>query len=347
MNSKQRVYSALRFERPDRTPRFIWLGSETRRNLMKKYSVSSLDLDFKMGNDILQTWLSINGEMERPVPPGSSFVDEWGITWQQSGIYNAVVKHPLKDLTADEIADYPFPEPLKPERYDDLKQLLNTYGSEYFIGADISGSLFEPAYHLRGMENLMMDMAMEDPAADILLDKLTGFTTSVAFESVRLGVDWIWLGDDLGSQISMMMSPDMWRQYFKPRMKKIIDAIRAVKPDMIIAYHSCGSMSPVIPDLVEIGVNVLNPVQESAAGMNQRQIKAQYGDKLALMCGLDTQQFLVSATPEQVWEKTAGLIETLGANGGYIFAMSHHVQPDTPVENINAMLEALGNSVFE
>ena len=343
MTHKERVMSTLQFKNPDRVPRFIWLGSKTRQILTQHYGVSSLDLDFRMGNDILQTWLSINGEMEREVQQGSEFTDEWGITWRREGIYNAVCHHPLKALTYEEIDDYPFPSPFKPERYAGLKELLHKYGNEYFIGADVSGTLFEPAYHLRGMEDLMADMALGDEAADLILDKLTDFSTKTAIEAVRLGVDWIWLGDDLGSQRSMMLSPELWRKYFKPRMAKIIEAIHAEKPDIPIAYHSCGAMSPVIPDLIEIGINVLNPIQESAAGMSHQTIKDEYGDRLTMMCGPDTQQFLIDAAPAQVRQKTVELVRTLGKNGGYIFAVSHHIQPDTPLENIEAMLEALGN----
>jgi uroporphyrinogen decarboxylase len=120
------------------------------------------------------------------------------------------------------------------------------------------------------------------------------------------------MGDDLGSQNGMLMSPAMWRSYFKPRMKRMIDSIREFKRDSYIAYHSCGSMYPVIGDLVEIGIDVLNPIQESAKGMDQRSIKKEYGDRITLMCGLDTQQFLVNATPEQVREKTGDIVKDLG-----------------------------------
>jgi len=137
------------------------------------------------------------------------------------------------------------------------------------------------------------------------------------------------------------MSVDMWRRYLKPRMKKIIDKIRETRPDIPVAYHSCGSMSPVIGDLVEIGVNVLNPIQESAAGMDQQIIKTEYKNRLSLMCGLDIQQFLNRATPDEVYKETKRKIETLGSDGGYIFATSHHIQSDTPEENFFAMLDAL------
>ena len=341
MTSKERVYSALRFEKTDKIPRFIWFGKEMRKTMSEEMEMSSLDIDLMFGNDILQTWLSINGQMEKDVPDHTEFVDEWGITWKREGVHNMVAVNPMSDMEAEDIKNYKLPNPYAAERYYELESLIEKYGDNYFIGADISGSLFEPAYHLRGMENLMVDMAMENADIEILLDRLCEFCIAVAIEAVKKGVDWIWLGDDLGSQISMLMSPDMWRKYFKPRMAKIITEIRKEKSDIIIAYHSCGSIYPVIGDLVEIGINVLNPIQESAVNMNQQKIKDEYGDRLALLCGLDTQSFLINATADEVRKKTRELIDNLGKNGGYIFAVSHHIQPGTPKENVFAILDTL------
>lgn len=343
MTHKERVTAALKHQKPDRVPRFIWLGNGVIEKYCTKYGITPFELDLKIGNDILQCWLSINREMERKVPDNTEFTDEWGITWKRDGFYNMVVKHPLENKDAAYISAYPFPDPLAPERYEELDHLLADYGSEYFIGADVSGTLFEPAYHLMGMESLMISLFDEDESAAVLLDKLEEFSTAAAVEAVRRGVDWIWLGDDLGSQKSMLMSPDLWREHFKPRMARIIKAIRAKREDIFIAYHSCGSMAPVIPDLAEIGVDVLNPLQESAQGMCQSEVKAAFGERLTLMCGLDTQSFTPNASPEEMREKTHGLIRTLGKDGGYIFAVSHHIQHDTPEDNIEAMLEALAD----
>lgn len=343
MNSKERVYAALRFQEPDRVPRFVWLGTGTVKLLTEKLGISPLELELKLGNDVLATWVSINGEMAREVPEGTEFTDEWGNTWKREGYYNMVIGHPLKGRDAEFIRNYPLPAPYSPKRYEYLEYLVKKYGSSHFIGADVSGVLFEPAYHLRDMEDLMVDMAMENEEVDILLDRLVGFCISVSVECIKKGADWIWLGDDLGSQKGMLMSPAMWRKYFKPRMKRIIDGIRSYKRDAIIAYHSCGSMYPVIGDLAEVGINVLNPIQESAEGMDQERIKKEFGDRIALMCGVDTQQFLVNATPQQVREKTREIVGKLNRSGGFIFAASHSIQPDTPEENIFALFDELDN----
>jgi uroporphyrinogen decarboxylase len=279
--------------------------------------------------------------MEREMQQGAMFTDAFGITWKRDGDYNMVVNHPLRGLDAVGIQKYELPNPCDPERFAQLENLISTYGSDYFIGADVSGVLFEPACHLRGMEDFMMDLVSGDEAVDIILDKLTAFSISLSLECIRRGADWIWMGDDLGSQQNMLISPDIWRQVFKPRMKHIIEKIRTVKPDIPIAYHSCGAMSPVIGDLVEIGINVLNPIQENAADMDQLSVKNLYGQKLSLMCGLDTQQFMIKASADEVFSATRKKIDQLGKNGGFIFAVSHHIQRDTPDVNIEAMLEAL------
>lgn len=345
MNSKERIYSTLMHQKPDKIPRFVWLGTGTIKRLTKKLGLTPLELDLKFGNDILQAWVSINGEMARELPENTEFTDEWGITWKREGDYNMVASHPLEGKDIDFIRNYQLPDPFSPKRFEYLELLIKEYGDRYFIGADVSGVLFEPAYHLRNMEELMVDMAMESEECEIILDKLSDFSIAVSIESIKRGADWIWMGDDLGAQNGMMMSPDMWRKYFKPRMKKIIDSIRAFKQDTYIAYHSCGSMYPVIGDLIEIGINVLNPIQESAQGMDQKKIKKEFGDKVTLMCGLDTQQFLVHATPSEVREKTEEIVSKLGYNGGFIFAASHHIQTDTPDENIFALFDALDNFI--
>ena len=337
MNSKQRVYNALLRKTVDRSPRFLWLGGTAAQMIAEKEGIPPEEVNAFIGNDIMQTWLSINGQMERPAAEGETFEDEWGITWKRQGYYNSPVSHPLSGYDAEKITRYPFPNPRAQERFAALDALIDKYGKTHFIGADISGSLFEPAYHLRSMEELLMDMVAGEPEAHILLDRVCEFTGDVAEEALKRDIDWVWLGDDVGTQQDMIMSPALWREWLKPRMAKLIQRIRGCRPDAIIAYHSCGSVWPIVADLVEIGINVLNPVQESAVGMNQEAIKSQYGSTLTLMCGVDTQQFLPSASPEAVKKAVMEKDAKLSNGGGYILAVSHSVQPDVPLENMYAL----------
>lgn len=343
MNAKQRVYAALRGEATDRLPRYFWVGAGVAPLLAAHYGIEASQLDDRIGNDVKQTWLSINREMERPAREGERFTDEWGIVWERQGYYNMVVHHPMAELDADEIRAYPAPGLFDGGRFDAFDQLVARYGKTHFIGADVSGTLFEPAYHLRGMENLLMDLAAEEEEADALLDLLETHSKAICLEAVRRGADWIWLGDDQGSQLDTLMSPDLWRKYFKPRMARIINAIRAEKPDMLIAYHSCGAIRRILPDLLDLGLDVINPLQQSAAGMDHDEIRTLFGDRATMFCGLDTQAFLPFAAPEQVRQAMADMAGRLGSKGRFLVGVSHTLQPDVPVENIAAMVEALDN----
>lgn len=341
MTSRERVYKAIRGEKTDKTPRFIWVGDAARAKLCAGYGISGNELDKLIGNDVLQAWLSINREMERPAAEGERFIDEWGITWERQGYYNMVVRHPLNGMSLDEIKAYPVPGLFAHDRFAAFDKLQREHGGTHFIGADVSGTIFEPAYHLRGMEELLMDIASESEEADAILDMTAEHSKKIALEALNRRADWIWLGDDMGTQNDMIMSPALWRRYFKPRMKNIIDALRKQNPDIIIAYHSCGAISRILPELIEIGIDVINPLQESAAGMAHSAIRAMLGDKATMFCGPDTQTFLINATPDEVRAATCGMLARLGANGRYIFGLSHTLQPDVPPENVKAMLEAL------
>jgi uroporphyrinogen decarboxylase len=338
MNSKELVYAALRGQRTERIPVYMWYGERATQRLAAHLQIRPEEIEDRLGNDIRQDWLTINKQMSVPCAEGGSFVDEWGITWSRSGAYNTPVRHPFADLDAAQIAAAPFPDVDAPSRYAGFNSLLATKPT-HFIGADVSGSLFEPAYHLRGMENLLVDLASEAEEAEVLLNRLEQFTTAVALNALRAGADWIWLGDDFGTQVSMIVSPATWRKHFKPRMARIISALRAARREAVIAYHSCGSIRPIIGELVEIGINVLNPIQESAVGMDQGEIRRSF-PTLTLFCGLDTQQYLVSAKPDAVYRDAVAKIKQLGANGHYLFGCSHTIQGDVPPENILAMIRA-------
>ena len=341
MNSKQRVYASIRRQSLDRIPYYIWFHPDILDRFGETYATSGFATEAAIGNDVLQTWVSINGSMARPAAEGESFVDDFGITWLRQGYYNMVTRHPLASADRDGIRTHAFPDAARPERYSDIDLLVSRYGHDHFIGADVSGSIFEPAYHLRGMERVLVELTMQTAEAEALLDRTMHFTIDVALECLKRGVDWIWLGDDVGTQGGMMMSPTTWRAVLKPRLRDIIDRIRDAAPEMLIAYHSCGSIRPIIGDLVEIGVDVLNPLQPKARDMDNAAIKREFGAELSFMCGLDTQEFLQSASPSQVREETLRILEVMGQGGGFIFAGSHTIQPDVPMENIETMLATL------
>ncbi|MFP4441750.1 MAG: uroporphyrinogen decarboxylase family protein [Spirochaetia bacterium] len=345
MTSKEKVYTALGFKEPSRVPRYVWYSGGAIKNLEVYTGLNGDALEDFLGNDIKQTWVSINREMERDVPDGTEFTDEWGITWKREEPHNMVIRHPLKGASVEELAEYPFPDPENPVRFSVLEDIIRKYGNEYFIGTDVSGSIWEPSYHLAGMDELLMSLGLEDRRAETLFDRTARFTLMVARKALERNTDWIWLGDDVGTQTGMLMSPEMWRKHLKPRLAHIIRELKSFRKNCIIAYHSCGSIPQIIEDLVEIGVNVLNPIQPKAAGMDIYKIKTEYSGVLALMGNIDTQEFLKTASPGAVREETRRMAEELGRGGGYIFAASHSIQPDVPPENIVAMVETLNGSL--
>jgi len=341
MTSKERVYCTLQHKEPDRIPLYIWYHPDVMHELGKELNASGRELELKLGNDILQTWVSINLYQSLPVPEGTTFTDEFGITWHRLGGYNMITHNPLGAASLDGYHEYNFPDPDKTERYDEIKGLLRDYGDTVFIGADVSGTIFEPCSHIRGMETLLYDLSLHPQDVEVFLDKATAFSLQVARNCLDLGVDWVWLGDDIGMQTGMLMSPAMWRRFFKPRMAYIIHELRRMKSDIIIAYHTCGSIVPVIGDIVEIGVNVLNPIQPKAEGMNDAAIKRQYGDRLALDCGIDIQEILPSAPLDVLETELKRIIRDLAPGGGFIFTAAHTIQPDTSLERIHLMLDVL------
>jgi uroporphyrinogen-III decarboxylase len=155
----------------------------------------------------------------------------------------------------------------------------------------------------------------------------------------QLGVDMIWLGDDMGGQSSMLMSPAMWRRYFKPRLANLIAALRAINPHLKIAYHTDGVVYPIIPDLIEIGIDILNPIQPAA--MDPVKLKTEYGDRLCFWGSLDIQHTLPFGTPAEVRNEVITRLKTIGRGGGLIIGPTHNLQLDTPLENFWAMVDTI------
>lgn len=345
MTPKERVYAALRREETDRVPMWMWYHPAVYDRLRERFGWDADTADARLGNDIKSVHVSINREMFRPLAPGEEYRDDWGVTWVREGCYNQVCANPLAATEVSSLREYEFPDPDDASRFESLARLCERYGEDYFVGVDVSGSIFEPCYHIRGMEWLLMDMVADPDAVGAFFDKAAEFTRQVCLNALEHPVDWIWLGDDIGGQEAMMMSPDLWRRLLKPRLASIIASVKAARPGVWVACHSCGAIRPVIADLIEIGVDVLNPIQPLCPGMDPAELKSVYGNEIAFMGGLDTQDLLVNESAETVRDRAERLIERMSAGGGYIFAASHTIQPDAPLENILALGEAVGLSV--
>jgi uroporphyrinogen-III decarboxylase len=220
------------------------------------------------------------------------------------------------------------------------ERILRDYQDEYWIVGDTSTTIFEAAWALRGYEQLMMDFVEDPDLAETILEIPYRFNLTAAEILVRMGVDMIWLGDDVGQQHRMLFSPKLWRRFFKPRMANFIATLKAINPQLKIAYHSDGCIYPIIPDLIEIGLDVLNPIQP--ASMDPVKLKREYGRHLCFWGSIDEQHTLPFGTPGDVRREVQERLRTLGAHGGLIIGPTHNVQLDTPLENFWAMVDAIG-----
>lgn len=269
-------------------------------------------------------------------------VNEWGIGMRNHGLYDDFELHPLAHASSPEdIESYPFPDVDAPGRFRYAEEAVQRFGGEYGVIGDLECSIFETSWYLVGLEKLFMDMAMEEPYVDVLFDKVARFHTEAGMRLVAMGADIIWCGDDLGSQNGPMISPEMFDRYFAPRIEKMFKAFKSVNPDVKIAWHSCGSILPFIPRFIELGLDILNPIQPLAAGMDPQWLKDTYGDRLGFFGGICVQELLPHATPEEVKTEIKRRSAILGKGGGFILAPAHNIQPDTPLENIFAMFEAV------
>jgi uroporphyrinogen-III decarboxylase len=191
---------------------------------------------------------------------------------------------------------------------------------------------------------MLIDMVVDPGLADRVLDLPYQYHLTAAKRLVEMGVDMVWLGDDVGSQHEMLISPRMWRKYFKWRMADMIQELKAINPDLKVAYHSDGDIRRIIPELIEIGLDVLNPVQPAC--MDPAEIKMQYGDRLCFWGTIDEQQTLPFGSPEDVRAEVLERLRTIGQGGGLILAPTHHVQLDTPLENLQAMVDTIQNTPY-
>ena len=192
-----------------------------------------------------------------------------------------------------------------------------------------------------------MDLALAPDLAQQMLRQAADFSIALSRAACdRFQLDWLWTGDDVGGQNSLILSPRQWQQLIKPLLAEIFQIAQA--HSLWVAYHSCGAIRPIIADLIEIGLDVLNPIQCNCPGMNPQELKKEFGRQLAFMGGVDTQNLLPNASPEEVYQHTSELLETMTQDGGgYILAASHAVPPETPLENIFAMYRAAGISLEE
>jgi uroporphyrinogen decarboxylase len=279
-----------------------------------------------------------------------TFRDEWGVKWAkpESSLYMDPVDFPLKgELTRERLASFAWPDPAQEGRFAGLKQecqRMRDTGCAVIISLYGLG-LFDMAHLLCGMESTLMNMILEPALMEELFDRINAFQMGLwekTLETVGDTVDICLHSDDLGMQKSPIMSPELYRTLLKPRHTELFHHIKkSAKNEVKVLLHSCGSVRALIPDLIDTGIDALNPVQVSAVGMDTGELKKEFGNALCFWGGgVDTQDVLPHGSPQEVRDEVRRRIGDLAPGGGFVFAAVHNIQPDVPPENLQAMWEA-------
>lgn len=356
MDSRERTLAAIHHRQPDRPPLYVSLTPQMALKLadvlgipyeepvdaMESARISHMDLLTRMGVDVIAIAPAVPSAAPTVTLPDGTIRNEWGMVFRNIGIYSEFAGYPLAHAqTESDILNYPFPDPNAPGRFDIAVQMLEKYQRNHAVIGDVETMFFEISWYLTGLEKFLTDLMMEAEYQAILMDKIMHYILLAGKRLIDMGVDILWCGDDFGSQQGMIMDPETWRKVFKPRIKYMFEEFRKARPDIKIAWHSCGSILPIIPDFIEVGLDILNPIQPLAQGMEPSFLKRTYGKDLVFFGGIDVQHLLPYGTPEMIRDEVKRRIDILGNNGGYIVAPAHNIQPDTPVENVFAFFDAV------
>ena len=351
LTPRQRVITALNREEPDRVPFELFLGLSP--SLLETFVARTGHLDpAEHWNAPVRSvahrpapahelWRTYAGYYPEQLPAGTS-ISAFGVAHTYGSAEHFVRKLcPLRNATrVEEAVDYPLPDPTDPARYAHLGPATRALQArDLAVQGELYVTIFETAWAIRGFEEMLADLVLRPDFAEILFERLAELRVIQARQMAEAGVDVLRLGDDVASQKGMLISPALWRRWFKPRMARIIDAARAVKPDIHIFYHSDGDCRAILPDLIEIGVTVLNPVQPEC--MDPAALKREFGDRLAFWGTVGTQSTMPHGTPEEVRAVVRERIETVGRGGGLLISPTHTLEPDVPWENLIAFIEAV------
>ena len=346
MDSHERVMAALDHQRPDRPPLNYFGTSETTEKLLNHLKLETKeDLLCYFGADMRYVSPSYVGPdtFSGTFGFGTGGTDMWGIGWQEVSnrycTYFEPVHHPLAEAkTVRDIEDYAWPE-LDWLSVSHIEDDIREINRDERKGIVLSvGSFVEIAWTLRGLERFLMDLVERPAIVEALLTRVTGFCKEISMRSVEAakgGIDIVWSAGDVGMQTGMIMSPGQWRQQIKPLHRELVEPFKQM--GLRTRYHTDGSVLPIIEDLIEMGLDLLDPIQPDTPGMDAENLSARFGGRLSFYGGVDTQKLLPYGTAREVEEEVLRLIRVLGTNGGYVVAASNAVQPDVPIENILAL----------
>ena len=370
---RERFIRALRHEPVDRVPLLYRMKHEVKSKLARVYGIEDAatgrkhnpEIELRLGNDAIIYQIGINADFShRPIKIGETWHNHFGVGYGKSGLkgrteeeevvfaktqeYWGAAKvvpenfpsfHPIQ--TMEDLKNYQWPDPNDAEMLDPIDEICARYQKDYFIIVDLSSTLIEAAYaHIMGTQKFFLQLFDEPELVAGVLDGLTEYYTAVGKNVIARGVDMVRVGDDVGAQQSMMLSPVQWRELAKPRFKYMFQEFRKANDELFIKLHSCGDYSPIIPDEIELGVDLSGLMQPTGGNKDQAGIKKKYGNDIAFIGGFDVQNLLPRGQVEDIRNGVLAVMKNLAVGGGYIFSPSHYILADVPIQNIYTMLEA-------
>jgi len=373
LKPRDRIIRTLRHEKVDRVPVFYRMKHEAKEKLARIYGISDAatgrkhnpELELRLGNDIVMYQVGINADFShRHIAIGETWYNHFGVGYGKSGLEGRTPEeeevfaktqefwgpakivpenfpsfHPIKSM--EDLKNYTWPDPADSEMLDPIKSLCEDYQDDYFIIVDLSSTLIEAAYaHIVGTQNFFLMMFDQPELIEGVLDGLTEYYTELGKNIIAMGVDMIRVGDDVGAQQAMMISPKQWRELAKPRFDYMFKEFRKANSELFIKLHSCGDYSPILPDMVELGVDLSGLLQPTGGLLDRTKIKSTYGNDLAMCGGFDVQRLLPRGQVEAVRQGVLDVMKAYAPGGGYIFSPSHYILADVPVQNIYAMITA-------
>jgi uroporphyrinogen decarboxylase len=360
--SKKRVLDAIHHREPDQVPCDYWGTPEVDRKLMDHFPVSSLDgVRRNLGVDISYIYASgiIYEDREglfgptpryigprRPVFEDGSFEDLWGVTRKfvrvsSGNVYREVIKNPLRDFTSvKEVENYKKWPKAEDFDYSGLREECDKRKEFALVLGGMPGcaTVFIQCWYLRGLDQILMDLILSPKVAHAIIERITEFQIAYherILEQIGDLLDILMLADDYGTQSSLMMSQNHFQEFFRQPTRRLIDLGK--KHGLKILLHCDGSIGELVPELIEMGIDILNPIQNVGLGMDPKELKKEFGMDLCFHGGIDTQEILPRLSAEELAKDVREKIVTLGKGGGYILSPTHMIQLDVPLENILEM----------
>jgi uroporphyrinogen decarboxylase len=345
MTHLETFHAMLARQRPPRLLYHADFTSDLEQRLRKHTGVTDLTayFDFQWRQEVkMSPGKPIEFDLERYYPedlPHGTEIDEFGVARVPGSFYHFTrIVSPLRNAASyAEIASYPIDtaSDWSDAGMAEQVQQIHAHGK---VAVSWIGHMYETAWSIRGYEEFLMDLVERPAWAESILDRLMAANMVRAVAAAKAGVDYLRTGDDVANQNSLMFHPDTWRYYMKSRWQRVFAAARAVKPDIQIWYHSDGNIEAIIPELIEIGVTILNPVQPEC--LDPVMIKNRYGDRLIIDGAIGTQSTMPWGGPDEVRRVVRQRKDTLGYDGGYVIAPTHRLEPEVPIENVLAFFDA-------